>query len=101
MTPEEKYMEIANGLTDAKQGKMFGALCLKAANGKALAMFYKDHMVFKLDGEAYDEAMSLDGASLFDPMGGRPMKAWVQVPFDYAAQWEGFMRSALEFVREL
>ena len=37
-------------------------------------------MVFKLEGDDHAQALALPGAQLFDPMGGRPMKAWVQVP---------------------
>ena len=45
-------------------------------------------MVFKLpDAEARGRALELDGAHLFDPMGGRPMKEWVQVPAAHVERW--------------
>jgi hypothetical protein len=31
--------------------------------------------------------LALEGAHLFDPMGGRPMKEWVQVPAAHADEW--------------
>ena len=100
-TAQELYHQIAAELPDAKEGKMFGALCIKAPNGKAVAMFWKDCMVFKLRGEAEKEAMSLDGVGLFNPMGNRPMGGWVQVPWDYSDRWREFGQAAMDYVRTL
>lgn len=101
MTKAEAYFhEIAAGLPDAKEGKMFGALCIKAPNGKAAAMFKGDAMIFKLPAEAEREVLSLDGTGIFDPMGGRPMRGWVEVPFVYAERWPDWARQALAYVRE-
>lgn len=59
-------------------------------------------MVFKLRDEAHSEALSLDGARLFDPSGkGRPMKEWVQLPYDYADQWQRFSIEAMDYVATL
>lgn len=101
MTPLEKYESVIAGVADATPGKMFGALCIKAPNGKAVAMFYKDHMVFKLRDEAFDEAMALDGTGMFEPMPGRQMNGWVQVPFDYADRWSEFAEAAMAYVKTL
>ena len=101
MTPEEKYQEIITNIPDIKPGKMFGALCLKTPNGKAACMFYKDAMVFKLQGNMADEAQSLDGSHTFEPALGKKLNGWIQVPFDYAARWEEFARAAVEFVKTL
>lgn len=98
---EELFHKIATELPDAKESKMFGALCIKAPNGKASAMFYKDDMVFKLAGEPLNEILSLDGAKLFDPMGNRPMGGWVQLSFDYAARWPEIAKTAHDQVKEL
>ena len=100
MSPAEAlYHQIAGQLPDAKKSKMFGAQCLKAPNGKAFAMFWKEFMVFKLTGDAASEALSLDGAQVFTPMDNRPMNGWIQVPFGYAPQWPGFAEQALAYVR--
>ncbi len=101
MTPLELFHQIAEETPDARPGKMFGALCLKAGNGKAAAMFWKDNMVFKLTGEDELEARSLDGTSTFNPMGTKPMNGWIQVPFDYADKWQAFAVSALAYVSTL
>ena len=58
-------------------------------------------MVFKLKDEPYDEAMSLDGASIFAPAKDRPMKGWVQLPFEYVDQWDGFANEAAKYVGSL
>ena len=69
---------------------MFGALCMKTANGKSAAMFWKDNIVEKLTGESLNDAMSLVGSKLFEPMEGRPMKEWVQISFAYKDKWKIF-----------
>jgi hypothetical protein len=56
-------------------------------------------MVFKLTGETHREALALSGAKLFDPMGGRPMKEWVQVPLAHAKTWHKLAEQSLEYVR--
>ncbi len=102
MSPAETlYHQIASELPDAVESKMFGAKCLKAPNGKALAFYRKECMVFKLTGAAAEEALSLDGAQMFNPMEGRPMNGWIQVPFDYADRWKGMAEEALAYVREI
>lgn len=104
MTTEEAkalFFKIGEGLEGARRSKMFGADCMKAPNGKAWAMFYQGDMVFKLKDEPYNEAMALDGADLFNPMGTRPMGGWVQLPADYADQWPYFAQEALDYVKSI
>jgi len=81
-------------------GKMFGMPCLKNSNGKAFAGYSEGSMVFKLSGISHAEALALAGASLFDPMGGRPMKEWVLVPPEHSTQWIEFARDAFEYVTD-
>jgi len=91
MTNAEAYFtELTKEIPNAAPGKMFGALCMKMPNGKSAAMFWKDNIVVKLQGEALNEALSLDDAKLFEPMEGKPMKDWVQIPFGYKDQWKMF-----------
>ena len=99
MTKEETlYLSIAEKIKGAVQSQMFGKPCLKV-NSKAFACFFENEMVFKLNGETHKEALSLDGAKLFDPSGkGRAMKEWVQVPFDYKDKWEKFAKAAFKYV---
>ena len=101
MTEEEIYFnEIGNEITEAIKSQMFGKPCYKIGK-KAFTCFFKDCMVFKLNGEYHQEALSLDGSKLFDPSGKqRPMKEWVQVPFDYKEKWELFAQKSAEYVTE-
>lgn len=58
--------------------------------------------MFKLANDAHSTALSLAGATLFDPSGkGRAMKEWVQVPFEHSGQWPKFTQSALDYVRSV
>lgn len=99
MTEEQEYyIAIGQGLKDAEQSQMFGKPCFKI-NGKAFICFFQNEMVFKLNGDVHDEALSLDATQLFDPSGKeRPMKEWVQVPYYYKKSWNKFAKSALEYV---
>lgn len=98
---ETHFNLVASQITDAVKGQLFGKPCYKIG-GKAFCCLFQDEMVFKLEGEAHQDCLSLDGASLFDPSGkGRPMKAWVQIPMDYQEKWEGFAYAAAKFVGDL
>ena len=102
MTAAEKYYhEISDKISGIVKGKMFGALCLKAPNGKAFAMFWKDFMVFKLSEKAVPKAMQIEGACLFDPMAGRPMNGWIHISFAHKGEWEWLAKDAYDFVRTL
>ena len=56
---------------------------------------------FKLQGESLKEVMALGGSKLFEPMEGRPMKGWVQIPFDYKDQWKKYATISVDGVKEL
>ena len=79
---------------DVVETSMFGMPSVKRRDGKAFAGLYVDDMVFKLGGDAHAKALLLDGAHLFEPMAGRPMKAWVQVPPTHETQWAELAREA-------
>lgn len=98
---EVLFHEIAAAIPDTCEGKMFGALCIKAPNGKAGVMFWKDDMIFKLEGEQLQAALSLKGAKMFDPMGGRPMNGWAHVPNTHSSKWKKFAETAMENVRKI
>ncbi len=100
MSEAEKYFqELVKEIPDGKASKMFGAPCVKAPNGKAAAMYWKDCLVVKLSGDTYKDALSLDGSKLFEPMEGRAMKEWVQIPFDYRKEWKKFAFASMEIVK--
>jgi hypothetical protein len=98
---ETLFHEIAAEIPDVKEGKMFGSLCIKTPNGKSGAMFWKDNIVVKLQSDELSEALSLDGVTLFEPMEGRPMKEWVQIPYAHKGVWKKLALSSVESVRKL
>ncbi|MEP6512228.1 MAG: hypothetical protein ABJA79_00030 [Parafilimonas sp.] len=97
---EELFHQIATEIPDAKEGKMFGALCIKAPNGKAAAMFWKDTIVVKIQSDNLSKTKNLDGSQLFEPMEGRPMKEWVQIPYKHKSKWKEFAQLSFEGVKK-
>ena len=87
-------LEELSGERDVVKASMFGMPGIKRRGGKAFCGLYGDDMIFKLAGEEHDHALSLKGAHLFEPMAGRPMKAWVQVPPEHESQYGDLARSA-------
>lgn len=99
MTEEYNFfISVGKQLESATQGELFGKPCFKT-QGKAFVCFFQNEMVFKLNGEAHMNAMSLEGAKLFDPSGkGRPMKEWVQLSVLHKDQWREFAEAAKAYV---
>jgi hypothetical protein len=98
---EELFHKLAKEIPDGKESKMFGAPCIKAPNGKSGAMFWKDCIVVKLQAEDMKEALRLDGACLFEPMQGKKMKEWAQIPYDYKDMWKKYASISMELVKKL
>ena len=81
---------------ELKLGQMFGTPCVKRESGKVAFCFWQDDAVFKLvDESAREEALALEGATLFDPGMGRAMKEWVLVPAAHAERWPELAERAL------
>jgi hypothetical protein len=97
----ELYTDIGNELNKKNKGifwsPMFGMPTLKA-DGKAFSGLFNNDMVFKLPGSHHAAALALDGAKLFDPGMGRPMKEWVQIPLKISEQWKKFAEAAMNYV---
>jgi len=99
---ETRFEDLATSIEGAIKGKMFGALCLKAANnGKAFVMLWKGYMIFKLTGDDLQNALSLDDAKIFEPADGRPMAGWVQLGDFYIEKWGRLAQQAFEYVRTI
>ena len=95
---EELFLSIGQNFENAEKSQMFGKPCFKIS-GKAFICFFQQEMVFKLSGETHKEALQLLGSQLFDPSGkNRPMKEWVQIPYDYCDKWEQFAKEALKYI---
>src|SRR5579872_3609721 len=98
---EALFHDIAADLPGMKESKMFGALCIKAPNGKAGVMFWRDEIVLKLEGELLAEALALKGAHLFEPMKGRTMGGWVQLSSAHSARWKKYAEVAMANVKKI
>ena len=98
---EVLYHKIASEIPATKESKMFGALCIKAENGKAGVMLWKDFLILKLEEGELEKALKLKGAKIFDPMGNRPMGGWVQLSYDHASKWKELAVKAMQYVSAL
>lgn len=90
------------GPLGVRASKLFGKPALKDVEGKAFACLHNDELACRLgEGtQAYTEALTLDGAHLFDPSGaGRPMRDWVSLPEPYSERWAEFASAALSVPR--
>ena len=98
MTKEEElFHKIADNLKNATKGKIFGALCIKASNGKTAAIYWKDEMIIKLNPSDEKESLKLrasrQGTHLYAPE--RKMKSWVTVPFVHSDKWEDLIKKTI------
>ena len=100
MNSQERFDEIVDDVLarhgDVERTQMMGMPSLKR-NGKLVAGLWKETMAFKLPDQAErDDALSLEGAALFDPGGrGRPFKEWVAVPAEHVDRWPELAEQAL------
>jgi hypothetical protein len=93
----EKLVAEVTARHPLRESKMFGMPCLKRENGKVVAGYWKDGgLTVKLTDETQREAaLSLPGATLFDPGMGRPMREWVLVPSAHADEWLQLVEQAV------
>ena len=98
---EKLFHQIVHEVPDSLEGKMFGASCIKSINGKAVAILWKDNMLFKLEKKVQQEALKLDGSNigshLYAP--DKPMKGWVSSPFKHSDKWVNFTKKAVAFAK--
>jgi TfoX/Sxy family transcriptional regulator of competence genes len=84
--------------------KMFGGIAAKA-NGQMFAGLFAKSFVVKLSEADREEALQLDGATIFDPMGnGRVMKDTVHMPeetFGDDAELRAWLRRGLDYTLAL
>lgn len=102
MNEEEKlFISVGESIENSVKSQMFGKACFKL-NKKAFVCFFQNEMVFKLNGESHREALSMDGAQLFDPSGkGRAMKEWVQLPFHCKDLWPKFAIQSAAYISSI
>ena len=99
MTYAELVAEITASDPEVHASKMFGMPCLKLPNGKVFAGHHGDAMTFKL-GPQQEEVLKLDGVKVFEPMAGRPMNGWIEVPELQSDHWMELAKAAREYVTQ-
>jgi TfoX/Sxy family transcriptional regulator of competence genes len=80
--PESIKKLFADTLGDfpmAEQRKMFGYPCA-FVNGQMFVGVFADRLMMRLSEEDRAKFLKLPGAKQFEPMPGRPMKEYVEVP---------------------
>ncbi|MGI8415332.1 MAG: hypothetical protein ACR2P2_03825 [Nakamurella sp.] len=93
------FDEAGGTVAGATASQMFGAPCFKIGSKAFCCLARGETAVFKLTGQDHADALELPGSKLFDPGGtGRPMKAWVQVPFAESDSWAELANQAAAFV---
>ena len=92
------FNQVGELLVKKKRSSMFGVPCFKIGR-KPFIMFYDNQIACKLFGEVHQQAMQINGTTLFNPKGNdKPMGNWVQIPFSHADKWEYFAKLAYDFV---
>src|SRR5438128_838210 len=69
--------------THAQRRLMFGCPC-GFIGGNMFAGLFGNSMFVRLGEEDRAALLKMEGASVFDPMGGRPMKEYVVLPAEFA-----------------
>lgn len=100
MDAEARFDEIVDDLTPrgVLPGALFGARSL-TVDGTAFACLKNGRLAVKLGAgtAAHTGALTLDGASLFDPSGkGRPFEDWVAVPVAESDEWGRLAEAGLD-----
>jgi hypothetical protein len=78
-------------------GKMFGVPSLKAGS-KVVCSAWGDDLVVKLPPDVLERTLALEGVERFEPMAGRAMKEWAQVPYAHADRWPELVAAGLGYV---
>ena len=74
----ERFSTVLSGYPDAQRKQMFGYPAAFVGGNMATGLFGDEWVVRLPDGEI--EAAKGEGAGAFEPMPGKPMKAFVTIP---------------------
>ncbi|HET7089833.1 MAG TPA: TfoX/Sxy family protein [Anaerolineae bacterium] len=91
------------GLPDVESRKMFGYPCA-FINGQMLTGVYEDRIMLRLSEQDRAQFLKLPGAKLFEPMPGRPMREYVELPssiMSSPSQLKRWLKRGLAYVGTL
>jgi TfoX/Sxy family transcriptional regulator of competence genes len=87
----------------AERRKMFGYPAA-FANGNMFAGLFQDRMMMRLPEDERAKFLKLKGARLFEPMPGRPMREYVEVPeavMNSKAKLKNWLGKSYEYAQSL
>jgi hypothetical protein len=90
---DEVVEELRVRHPDLQTGSFFSSWAVKIGT-KPFACVMDEIAVFRLSGAEGDAALALAGAGPFEPMAGRRMNGWVQVPLAQSAEWDALAEQA-------
>ncbi len=97
------FEQVVAGLPPVEKRMMFGYPAA-FANGQMFASLFGDHFILRLP-EAEREAFIREhGARLFEPMPGRPMREYVEVPpavLNSGKPFDGWLAKGLAYAQSL
>lgn len=99
---QERFAEVIARVADLEPRQMFG---YRAAfiGGNLTTSLHRESWIVRLPPDVIEERLA-DGWATFEPMSGRPMRGYVAMPADIAADPElarPWVERAVEFVRTL
>ena len=97
------FQAATSGLPDVEPRKMFGYPCA-FVNGQMLTGVYEDRIMLRLSERDRAQFLKLPGAKLFEPMPGRPMREYVELPpstMNSPAQLKRWLKRGLAYVETL
>ena len=97
---EAGFVKLLNTTSgeDVRQGNFFGFQALQF-QGKSFVILSGETLVFRLDDALREEAVVLEGASLWNPY-GREKRNWIQLSATHSERWEYFYKKALALLHD-
>lgn len=100
---KELFANVIRGVPEAEPRKMFGYPCA-FVNGQMLCGVFADRLMVRLSEEDRAKFLKLPGAKPFEPMPGRPMKEYVEVPramMESTAELRKWLKKSLAYAQSL
>ena len=100
---KELFASVISGVPEAEPRKMFGYPCA-FVNGQMLCGVFADRLMVRLSEEDRAKFLKLPGAKPFEPMPGRPMKEYVEVPramMESTAELRKWLKKSLAYAQSL
>jgi TfoX/Sxy family transcriptional regulator of competence genes len=97
------FVNVMSRFPEAELRKMFGYPCA-FVNGQMLCGVFADRLMLRLSAEDRAGFLKLQGAKPFEPMPGRPMKEYVEVPptvLKSEVELRKWLKKSLAYTRSL